>query len=206
MSYAKVGLDGLTVPAKIQYLRRLVAALTDNPNFPTPNPAVADLTAAADALEAAYNDAQAARLVSKTKTGIQDAQALNTDALVNQLASYVDNASGGDAEKIASAGFAVRATPTPVGDLPAPTDLQVLPSEHAGSADVSWKSVRGARAYVIERAPDEPSLNWAVIGTSTRGRAALNTMTSGLKYWFRVAAVGAAGQSAWSDPVPLFAP
>jgi hypothetical protein len=29
---------------------------------------------------------------------------------------------------------------------------------------------------------------------------------SGTKYWFRVAALGAAGQSAYSDPVPLFAP
>jgi hypothetical protein len=31
-------------------------------------------------------------------------------------------------------------------------------------------------------------------------------MVSGTKYWFRVAAIGAAGQSAYSDPVPLFAP
>ena len=206
MSYARAGLDGLTVPAKIQYTRRLAAAITGNPNFPTPNPTAAALTAGADSLETAYNEAQAARLVSKTKTGVQDEQDALADQLVNQLASYVDNASDGDAEKIASAGFAVRATPSPVGELPAPTDLQVLPSEHAGSAEVSWQSVRGARAYVIERATEAPSLNWAVIGTSTRGKASLNTMASGSKYWFRVAAVGAAGQSAWSDPVPLFAP
>ena len=31
-------------------------------------------------------------------------------------------------------------------------------------------------------------------------------MVSGRKYWFHVAAIGAAGQSAYSDPVPLFAP
>jgi len=31
-------------------------------------------------------------------------------------------------------------------------------------------------------------------------------MVRGKKHWFRVAAVNAAGQSAWSDPVPLFAP
>ncbi|MEY4386679.1 MAG: hypothetical protein RLY20_1962 [Verrucomicrobiota bacterium] len=206
MSYAKVGTDGLSVPAKIQYLRRLATAITGNPNFPTPNPTAAALTAAADALEAAYNEAQAARLVSKTKTANQDDQSAIVDLLVAQLASYVDNASGGSAEKIESAGFAVRATPSPVGELPAPTDVQVLPSEHAGSADVSWSPLRGAKAYIIERAPEAPSLNWGVIGTSTRAKASLNSMASGSKYWFRVAAVGAAGQSAWSDPVPLFAP
>ncbi len=45
-----------------------------------------------------------------------------------------------------------------------------------------------------------------MIGTSTRKEASLNTMQSGKRYGFRVAAIGAAGQSAYSDPVPLFAP
>jgi hypothetical protein len=206
MSYAKLGLDGLSVPAKIQYGRRLATAITGNPNFPTPNPAIAAITAGADELETAYNDAKAARLVAKTKTLVQDEREASLDFLVAQLASYVDNASGGDATKIESAGFAVRATPTPIGELPPPTDLKVKPSEHAGSADVSWKNVYGARAYTIERAPDGSELDWKVIGTSTKREVSLNSMASGKKYWFRVAAIGTAGQSAWSEPAALFAP
>ncbi len=206
MSYAKIGTDGLSVPARIQYLRRLAAAINGNPNFLNPNPTVAALLALADALETAYNEAQAARLVSKSKTAIQDEQSAAMNLMVSQLASYVDSASGGDPEKIESAGFAVRATPSPIGELPAPTDVQVMPSEHAGSADVSWTPLRGAKAYVIERAPEAPNMSWGVIGTSTKSRTSLNSMASGNRYWFRVAAVGAAGQSAWSDPVPLFAP
>lgn len=205
MSSAKIGVDGLAVPTKIQYVRRLVTAITGNPNFPTPNPSVATLTAAVDSLETLFNDAQAARLVSKTKTGLQDDQSAAVNDLVVQLASYVDNASGGDATKIESAGFEVRATPQPIGPLPMPTDLQVLPSEHPGSADVSWKGVYGARSYSIERAEDAPVLDFSVIGNCTKKQATLNSMVSGKKYWFRVAAVGAAGQSAWSDSVPLFA-
>jgi hypothetical protein len=50
------------------------------------------------------------------------------------------------------------------------------------------------------------NLNWQIIGSCTKRRASFNSMVSGEKYWFRVAAVGSAGQSAWSDPVPLFAP
>ena len=194
------------MPAKIQYTRRIATAITGNPNFPTPNPAPAALNTAADALETNYNDAQAARLASKSKTALQDEQSAMVDLLVAQLASYVDNTSSGNAEKIESAGFATRATPSPVGELPAPTDVQVLPSEHSGSAEVSWSPLRGAKAYIIERTPESASPNWGVIGTSTRSKASLNSMVSGTKYWFRVAAVGAAGQSAWSDPVPLFAP
>lgn len=206
MSYAKLGLDGLTVPAKIQYTRRFAEALTGNPNFPNPIPAIAVLTAQADSLEIAYNEAQAARLISKSKTTLQDEQNAATDLLVAQLASYVDSASGGDATKIESAGFEVRATPTPIGALPAPTDVQVLPSEHAGTAELKWKSVYGAKAYAIERAPDGDNLAWNIIGTATKKQASLNSMVSGTKYWFRISAIGSAGQSAWSDPVPLFAP
>jgi hypothetical protein len=206
MSYAKLGLDSLSVPAKIQYGRRLVTALTGNPNFPTPNPGVAVLTAGADELEAAYNDAHAARLVAKTKTTVQDEKTTALDLLIAQLASYVDNASGGDSVKIESAGFDVRATPRPIGELPPPADLKVKPSEHAGSADVSWQRVHGARAYTIERSLDGAELDWKVIGICTKREAALNSMVSGKKYWFRVAAVGTAGQSAWSDPATLFAP
>ncbi len=206
MSYAKVGLDGLAVPAKIQYLRRLATALNGNPNFPTPNPSEAAVTAAADALETAYNEAQAARLVSKSKTSVQDEQNVAADLLVAQLASYVDNVSNGDATIIESAGFAVRSTSTPVGELTAPTDVQVLPSEHAGTADVSWKAQRGAKAFVVQRAVESPNLDWKILGGCTKKSASFNTMVSGEKYWFRIAAIGAAGQSAWSDPVPLFAP
>lgn len=206
MSYAKYGMDRMPIPPKIQFMRRVGEAITGNPNFPNPTPSAAELNNQADSLEIAYNEALAARLVSKSKTTVQDEQEALADALVAQLASYVDNASGGDPVKIESAGFEVQSTPTPVGELPAPTDVQVEPSEHAGSADVSWKSPRGFKSNLIERATDGPTLNWAVIGATTKSKASLNSMVSGTKYWFRVASVGAAGQSAWSDPVPLFAP
>ncbi len=206
MSYAKLGLDGLIVPAKIQYLRRLATGVNANPNLPSPTPTSAVLNAKADELETNFNAAQVARLESKTRTELQDQSSAEADLLVAQLASYVDGASAGNAIIIESAGFEVRATPTPIGELPAPTDVQVMPSEHAGSADVSWKSVYGAKTYTIERAEDGGVLDWKVIGYSTKKRAALNSMVSGKKYWFRIAAIGTAGQSAWSDPVPLFAP
>ena len=205
MAYAKLGLDGLSVPSKIQYGRRLIAATTGNPNFQTPNPNIAAFTASTDGMEITYNEAKAARLVAKTKTQLQDQAEAAFDALVSQLASYVDNISAGDATIIESAGFAVRSTPTPIGELPAPTDLQAKSGEHPGHADVKWKNLYGAKAYNIERATDSAELSWQFMGSTTKSEASLNSMLSGKKYWFRVAAVGAAGTSAWSDPVPLVA-
>lgn len=206
MNLIKLGLNSLSVPDKIQFGRQIVQAMTGNPNFPAPNPALPSLVAGSDTLETAYNDAQAARQAAKAKTSVQDDSSAELDWILTQLANYVENASDGDKAKIESAGFSLRNPPTPIGALTAPEDLQVLPSEHAGTADVRWKNVFGAKAYTIERATDGPQLSWGVIGSSTKKQASLNSMVSGTKYWFRVAAIGAAGQSAWSAPVPLFAP
>ena len=105
MSYAKLGLDMVTVPAKIQYLRRLGAGVNANPNLPNPTPTSAAIIAKADELETNYNAAQAARLESKTRTELQDQRSAEADLLIAQLASYVDAASGGNAVIIESAGF-----------------------------------------------------------------------------------------------------
>jgi hypothetical protein len=59
---------------------------------------------------------------------------------------------------------------------------------------------------LIERAVDSNQLAWAAATTSTKTKAIVNTMTSGLRYWFRVAAVGSAGQGTWSEPVSKIAP
>jgi hypothetical protein len=207
MSYAKLGLDDLTVPARIQYGRRLIKGIVDNPTvFVTPNPSVETLTAEVDAMEAAYNNAKAARLAAKTLTQILEDQVDSFDSDVSQLASYVDNIANGDSVTIERSGFSVRATPTPVGPLPAPTDLQVEASEHSGHAELSWRSVYGAKVYNIERAEDTTEGTWKFMGTTTKREASMNTMISGKKYWHRVAAVGAAGQSAWSEPVSIIAP
>ena len=206
MSLIKLGLDGMPIPDKIQFARQIVQAMQGNTGFPTPTPTLPALTEGAHELEDAYNAALAARQAAKMKTSIQDDRSAELDDVLTLLALYVENASNGDKASIESAGFSVRNPSAPIGTLPAPVDVQVAPSEHAGTADVAWKPVRGAKAYCIERAAEGQELDWGVIGTSTKKEASLNSMVSGRKYWFRVAAIGAAGQSAYSDPVPLFAP
>jgi hypothetical protein len=207
MSYAKLGLDDLNVPAKIQYGRRLIAGITDNPTlFPTPNPSIAALTTEVDTLETAFNDAQAARLRAKSLTQILEDRVDSFSGAVSQLASYVDNVANGDGVIIERSGFSLRATPTPIGPLPAPTDLQAEPGEHTGHAALRWGSVYGAKSYLIERAEDAPEPKWSFIASSTKREAEVNSMVSGKRYWHRVAALGAAGQGPWSDPVPMLAP
>jgi hypothetical protein len=202
MSKVKVGIKDQPIVAKIQMLRQRVIDLTGNPNFPTPTPSLAQLTATADSLETAYNDARTAREIAKAKTALQDEASAAADLLYSQLSNYVDFASGGVAAKIESAGFSVRAGNRPLGELPSPASIEIRPGEHPGAVELRWKGIRGARAYTIQKAADaEGELNWQPAVNVTKPRASVNSMTSGKKYWFRVAPIGAAGQGPWSDAI-----
>src|SRR4051812_24225383 len=53
MLLAKLGFAQMTPTVKVSTARHIVDAMTGNPNFTTPNPSLASVTAAADALEAA---------------------------------------------------------------------------------------------------------------------------------------------------------
>lgn len=206
MNLIKLGLDRMALPDKVQFTRQVTQNMTGNPNFPTPDPALPDMATAADASETAYNDARTARQVAKSKTSIQDDREAELDWLLTQLAAYVEKASDGDKAKIESAGFSLRNPPAPVGPLPAPTDVQVVASAFAGSADLSWQLDRDARLFLIERAEDAVEPVFRQIATATKKSASVNSMVSGKKYLFRLAAVGPAGQGPWSEPVSLFAP
>jgi hypothetical protein len=202
MALIKVGVTKMSVPAKIQFTRQIVLDMSNNPNFAAPSPELDTLSEAAAALELAYNSALQARANAKTQTSIMGQKSATLDLLLMQEASYVQNSSGGDKAKIESAGFDVRDTPTPIGQLPPPAEPKAVPSAHSGSINLSWKKVRGAKSYLIERALDSNQpLEWAVATMSTKTKVLVNTMTSGLRYWFRVAAVGSAGPGAWSEPI-----
>lgn len=128
------------------------------------------------------------------------------DGVFAEVTRAVQTDSGGDKAKIESAGLSVRAERTPPSVLPAPTDVQAMASEFAGSADLTWQLDRDARLFLIERAEDAPEPVFHRIAVATKKSASVNSMVSGKKYLFRIAAAGPAGQGPWSAPVPLFAP
>jgi len=207
MALIKVGVTKMSVPAKIQFTRQIVLDMSNNPNFAAPSPGLNALSQAAAALELAYNAAQQARANAKTQTSIMGQKSVALDMLLMQEASYVQSRSGGDKAKIESAGFDVRDTPTPIGQLPPPAEPKAVPSQNPGTIHLTWKKVRGAKSYLVERAVDSNQpLEWAAAAMSTKTKAIVNTMTSGMRFWFRVAAIGSAGQGAWSEPISKIVP
>jgi len=207
MPKVKVGLRKMTVPNKIQLARQVVHAMTSNANFPAPSPALASVSTAAVALEAAYHTAQTARQSAKAKTASQKTADAALERLLTQLANYVEHTSGGDPAKIQSSGYGVRSPNQPVGSLAAPQNLKAKEGANQGEIELKWKNVRGASSYVIQLATIlNGDASWLLAGASTKSKARIPALPSGARMWFRVAAVGAAGQGAFSDAAEKIVP
>jgi len=196
----------MPVTDEVAFARQIVTKMTGNATYTTPAPALAAITTAADALEAAYNAAQAARISSKQATSAMHDKQVALSALITQEAAYVQNTSAGDKTKIESAGFEVTNPNSPIGPLPAPENVELDANVNPGNMGVRWKSVHGAASYIVERAPDSAPTDYIVAANPTLARALVNTMASGTRYWFRIAAVGAAGAGEWTLPVSKIAP
>ena len=207
MAKIKLNLSRLPLPEKIHKAKQIVTAMTGNANFPTPVPPLATLTTAINEAEAAFTAAQAARQDAKTKTTIQTLKEDALDRLLTQEAGYVEAVAGDDPAKIQSAGMDTKAPPTSTGMPGQPQGLTPTEGDHEGEVDVSWDTVPEAKSYVLEKSLDPPTpTSWNHAGVSTRSSFTITGLTSGTRYWFRVAAVGRIGQSGWSDPATKIAP
>ena len=186
----------------------IVNSLTNNSNFPALNPPVTAITTAMDELRTEEDSVQLNRQQGKERTSIRNQKEDALVRLLTQVAAHVESVAGDDEQLILSAGMDVRATAVPSSDPPpAPDALTATAGDREGEIDLSWDTVPGAKSYVIERSVDPvTAASWAHGGVSTRSTHTATGLTSGARYWFRVAAMNGNGQSGWSDPAMKIAP
>jgi hypothetical protein len=201
MSKPKLSLQERSIVDKIQFGRQIVTSMTGNANFTDPSPALAEVTTATDQLESSYNAAIEARNASQQATATQNADEEAFDKELTQLSAYVGNASDGDEQKILSAGMPVRDTTSqPIGALPAPDNLHAAAGDMSGTVDLNWEPVHGAASYMIQQATQGDPMDWGGANVATKSSATISGLTPGEQIWFRVAAIGSAGQGPWSNP------
>jgi len=207
MARVKLNFKRLSVPEKIAKARQILSALTGNATFTNPVPPLATLGAGVDALDDAYTSAQTNKQAWHGAVDVQTAKEDALDQLISQCASYVESVAGLDDSVIASAGMDPR---PPVGSstLPeTPNGLDATIGDHEGELDLSWNPVTNAMSYLVQKSLDpNNAASWTQAGTATKSSTTIDGLTSGTRYWFRVSAVGAQGQSGWSDPATKIAP
>ncbi len=204
MPKVKLALAELSVSEKIQLTDHIVGSMTDNAAYPTPNPSLADVQEQLTKVKDAAAKAEEIRKQSQIATIELENEEDALDAVLTQLGSYVENASGGEEARILSAGMDVRAESTAIGIPAAPGPIAATAGDAPGEVDLSWSRVRGAKSYVIQHAPaaDAADADWKFATTTTRSSGTVTGLTPGTRYWFRVAATAPAGQSPWSSPAP----
>lgn len=208
MAKLKLNLRSLSVPEKVARAREIIANMTGNANFPSPHPTLATAKTVTDDLEAAQQEQQIAKHAAEAKTAERNEKEDFFDRTFNQLAAHVESVAGDDEQKIRSAGMDTRDQAAPSGGtLDAPGSVNVTGGDADGEIDLSWEPVDGAKTYLIEQSPDPvTATSWKQASAATKSKATIEGLTSGTRYWFRVAAVGTGGQGAWSNPVSKIAP
>lgn len=207
MARIKLNLRNLSVTEKIAKGRQIVVAMTNNTSFANPSPPLTDVTALLKDLEEAFAQVQSAKSVVTTRVVVQDSSEAKVDQALRQLAGYVESVAGRDEALITSAGMETR-MPSSATTVPTtPQGLGAMAGEHEGEMNLFWRPVPNARSYVIESSLDPANpTSWTHVGIATAANKTIFNLASGKRLWFRVAAIGAGGQSGWSEHATKMVP
>ena len=199
MARIKLNLKNLSVTEKIAKGRQIVTAMTNNSGFPSPNPPLTEVTSLLDDLNQAFSLVQSAKAEVTTRVVNQDKAAARLDQALTKLAGYVESVAGTDHALITSAGMETKGSPSTPTLPGVPQALTASAGEHDGEINLFWKAIPNARSYMIEATLDPAAGSWTHVAVATSTSKVITNLTSGKRYWFRVAAVSAGGQSGWSE-------
>jgi hypothetical protein len=192
----------LNMPAKvadfIAYGTGIVHAMTSNPAFPAPVPALS-------ALSAAVSDLQAAETLALTKA--KGAVAARNDkravviSLIQQLRGYVQAIADATPENgatiIQSAGFAVRKVPTRATRV-----FAAKPGAVSGSAKLTATVAARRASYEWESSIDGGK-TWVALPSTLQAKTTVNGLVVGTSVMFRFRSVTKTGEGDWSQGLAL---
>ncbi|NVO04440.1 MAG: hypothetical protein HXX09_17225 [Bacteroidetes bacterium] len=192
----------LSVPNLIEFSRNVVAKITGNASFTTPDIPVAQITTATNNVETAYN---AAKNGGKQQTANLHAAVAILIDLLRRQALYVDRIAFGSETIILSSGYTTTHQPLP--KIAPEFDAKI--GKSSGKILLSHKAVKNAGAFMWEYSTDgslTDQTNWTLLKVTTQSKVEISELESGSKLWFRSAVVTPTGQGAWSNPIMKVVP
>lgn len=198
-SKVKVSLFKLTAVYLLALLRNVVAKLTGNANFPTPPVSLADMTTKGDELEAAIEEATNGSKASKEARNKLETE---VKAMLESVALYVGSVGKGDPAILSTSGFELAKQPEPIG-VPGVTKALVVDATNTeGTVELRWRRVHGAHSYRVWMTDSDPNVeaNWTELGVGIRSSRLVTDLVSYKAYWFKVSAIGYAGEGKDCDP------
>jgi hypothetical protein len=178
-------------------------------------PPVAGVADEAAELLTACNEAEAANTAwANAKTALEAAAVTRRakgDALRqahDTMGSALETKSKGQEGPLSATGYELAGANTAATEPPAKANnLVVTAGDADGSLDAACDPAPRAHSYVWESTTVNPvSGPYTATEPTTASSTTLTGLTSGTRYWIRVAGVGAKGVGPWSDPVSKIAP
>lgn len=210
MAKVKLELDGKNGQEVVNASSAHIAAIATPEGlalFSNPDPSVVDYLVPHNALAVGVNQVTSleGQLIAARAAVPGLITALKT--AMEARAVYVETITKGDPSKIPVSGFSVASTTAqPIGPLPRPENVKATMALMPGVIRVSCEPIKGTQSYLIEFREHVEGSTWQQVKVSTKSRNDITGLVSGKSYAFRIAAVGAAGQSPWSDEAVCMAP
>ena len=177
--------------------RDIFTAMTGNPSFAAPTPALDDLYAAILDFQAAVN-AAAGR--ERTKVVLKNRSRVALIAILKAIGNYVTFTANGDSAMLSSSGYDPRKTPQPV--IVSKPTVTVDDGTNSGELLNSADSAKNTRGFVHQYTADPLTDNsvWNSF-TTTSKKYTFTGLNRAKVYWCRVGVIGAKGQLVFSDPI-----
>ncbi len=191
------GFERMSDPELETRAYQIIAAMTANPNFPAPEPAVPAMNALAASFFNALSECKDGdRLKIAAKNQVRDTL---IDAL-HQLAAYVLFASNGDEVIAKSSSFSIGKTPSSVPPVTKPENFRIDNGSNPGELIGKVNRDKKAILYMFQYCTDAmlAAGNWQSV-PSSKTTCILPNLQPGTKYNCRVAAIGAKDQIMYGD-------
>lgn len=200
MSVIALNTSKLPVADKIVRGEDIITKSTNNPDVPGNAASLAAFEAVQAALIAANNAYEGARTTCMNLRIARQNAIADWNTGLKGLAGVTENATGGDAVKITSAGFDIRNEPSPTPPLDAPINLMVHTNGTPGVSKLTYEC-QCSDTFLIQRSPDPITpTSWEQVTVTTKTSVEVPGAEPGKACWFRVAGVNPHGQGPWSEP------
>ena len=210
MKKAVLKLTNKTIIQLVAILRAVIKAMTGNSNFPDPNPDLPTFATAIDELDA--KEAHVIQLRQQLKVAMteRDNSKKTVKNMATTLVAYVQQASGGDENKILSAGMLVQAFGVRAKHKPERVaNLQAHHNDDDMNIVLRWDAMQGFGRvwYHVRYTFTNPEANpvWFDYQSSTSATSIIfkDAEHVGQRVYVEVCAVNARGAGPWSQAAEI---